>query len=401
MDWLNSTNTRPHLSVSLFIGLLLVAAHARPTGAQAVANAEENPHPKSIQVPGTGTYLTFGGFIKFDIIRDLDPIGNAFDFKANTIPIEETAASELGGRMGMSARETRFSLDVHSGIGHDKVRAYLEADFQGDGNSLKLRHAWGTWGRFLAGQTWTTFMDFAARPQTLDTGGLEGEIYLRQALLRWTQPVADDWKWIVAVENPSPELSIAPGLTGSARSTLPDLATNLSFDAGKTHFQAGGVLRQVRYEGGATDVDAGDMAWGISGSFRIPVAKPLDVMGQVYTGEGIGHYVASLEGQASDAFVDASGLTTLPVSGLVAGLEQRWGRSIRSGCSYSQATVDNEPRQPETAIRKAEDIRVSSIWTAAPPVDLGLEVLWGRIEHHDGGTGEAVRIMLSTIIRLN
>jgi len=401
MNWSHHRIPLSRLSMNLAIGLFLVAGLVHPAGAQTTASPEAKPNPKAIQVPGTEMYLTFGGFVKLDVIHDLDPLGNAYDFKVNTIPIDGTPAAEVGGRTSLSARETRFSLDVQSGADHDKVRAYVEGDFQGDGNSFRLRHAWGTWCHLLAGQTWSTFMDASIKPQTLDTGGLEGEVYLRQALLRWTQPVADDWKWAVAVENPSPELTLAPGLTGSARSTLPDLATNLSCDAGTVHLQAGGLLRQVRYEGGATEPDASEAGWGVSGSFKARATRSLELMAEAYTGEGLGHYVSSLAGQSSDAYVDASGLTTLPISGLVAGLIQTWNKSLRSGLSYSRATVDNDARQPATAIRKTEDIRVSTIWTAAPPVELGLEVLWGRLEHHDGGTGEAVRIMLSSVIRLN
>ena len=395
------TTFRVRALASLAALFILASGLVRPAGAQAPASPDANQHPKAIQIPGTETWLTFGGYVKLDLIHDLDPIGNAFDFKVNSIPIEGTSAAEVGGRTTLHARESRLSLDVQSGTGKAKARGFVEGDFHGDGNVFRLRHAYGTWNNLLAGQTWSTFMDVSARPQTIDLEGPDGEVFLRQALLRWTQPVSDSWKWTIGVENPSPELTIASGLTGSARGTIPDLATNLRYEAGKTHVQLGGLFRQVRYEGGAGGDDSSESGWGVSGSFKARVARPLDVMGQVYTGEGIGHYVSALEGQSADAYVDGSGLTTLPASGLVAGLVLHLSKVVRSGLSYSMVSVDNDVRQSATAIRKAEDIRADIIWTAAPPVDLGLEVLWGGLEQHDGGTGEAVRLQFATIVHLN
>jgi len=401
MSWLQPGISPFRTSMSVAAMFVIASGLTGSAIAQTPASPEANPHPKSIQIPGTETWLTFGGYVKLDLIHDLDPIGNAYDFKVNSIPIDGTSAAEVGGRTTLHARESRLSLDVQSGTGKAKARGFVEGDFHGDGNVFRLRHAYGTWNNLLAGQTWSTFMDISARPQTIDLEGPDGEVFLRQALLRWTQPVSGSWKWAIAVENPAPELTLGPGLTGSARSTLPDLATNLRYEAGKTHVQLGGLFRQVRYEGGAGGADASEAGWGVSGSFKARVARPLDVMGQLYTGEGIGHYVSALEGQSADAYVDGTGLTTLPASGVVAGMILHLSKTVRSGLAYSMVNVDNDPRQSATAIKTAEDIRADIIWTAAPPVDLGLEVLWGSLEQYNGGTGEAIRIQFATIVHLN
>ena len=72
----------------------------------------------------------------------------------------------------------------------------MEGDFFGaagnesvsNSNGLRVRHAYGTLGGLLAGQTWTTFSDVAAYPETVDFGGPVGVIFARQAQVRWTQP---------------------------------------------------------------------------------------------------------------------------------------------------------------------------------------------------------------------
>ncbi|WP_255211242.1 DcaP family trimeric outer membrane transporter, partial [Methylogaea oryzae] len=76
--------------------------------------------------------------------------------------------------------------------------------------SPSLRHAYGSLGRFLAGQTWSTFLNANALPELNDSGGSVGRIYTRQPLIRWTQPF-DGGDWQVALENPETTLTGANG----------------------------------------------------------------------------------------------------------------------------------------------------------------------------------------------
>ena len=45
---------------------------------------------------------------------------------------------------------------------------YIETDFYGSGSVLRLRHAYGSYGGLLAGQTWSTFVDDDNFPNTID-----------------------------------------------------------------------------------------------------------------------------------------------------------------------------------------------------------------------------------------
>ena len=56
-------------------------------------------------------------------------------------------------------------------------------------NTFRLRQAYGQLGRFLGGQTFTTFANIEASPATLDFEGAISTISPRRPQLRWTQPV--------------------------------------------------------------------------------------------------------------------------------------------------------------------------------------------------------------------
>ena len=77
----------------------------------------------------------------------------------------------MNGYVNFNAKETRFNFDVRSPTPVGNVRGFIEVDFYGSESTLHMRHAYGVIGNFLAGQTWSTFMDITARPVTIDFEG--------------------------------------------------------------------------------------------------------------------------------------------------------------------------------------------------------------------------------------
>ena len=110
-------------------------------------------------------------------------------------------------------------------------------------SGFRLRHAYGKVGNFLAGQTWSTFMDanWVLYPSTVDFGGPAGATFIRQAQFRWT--VADGLD--VTIENPENRIS---GQTH--RDTLPDVVVRYA-KAGKVSWQVAGLFQQFEVDGGA------------------------------------------------------------------------------------------------------------------------------------------------------
>ena len=105
-----------------------------------------------------------GGRIKLDVIRDFKPIGSEDSFDTRTIPVD---GSE-GTNSNIHAKETRLNLDIRGMAEERELRMFLETDFYGTSSALRLRHAYGSWGGLLAGQTWSTFVDEDNMPRTID-----------------------------------------------------------------------------------------------------------------------------------------------------------------------------------------------------------------------------------------
>ncbi len=347
----------------------------------------------TIRIPQADLTLTFGGYAKVSFIHDFDALGDTDEFKINSIPMAGTPEADLTGRTTIHARESRVNLEVKSGAG---FRAFVEGDFFGSGNAFRLRHAYGEYKHLLGGQTWSTFQDISARPHTLDFEGPDAEVFVRQAMIRWTQPLSKSWSWATAVENPSPDFAVPTTMTGVAKSSAPDLVTHLRVSGSRGHVQVAGILRQIRFDGQGTSPDLSELGYGVNATFALKTVGKDQLLGEVLAGEGIARYIEGFNGQHSDAVILAgAGINTLPVSSFVLGYIRHWSDRFKSGASYATAEVTTDPAQAGSAIERIRDARINLIYNPIRVVEIGGELLWGRRDNRDGSSGEARRVMFA------
>ena len=372
--------------------------HAAPT--QGKAATEKGVFPKSIPIPGTSASVGFGGYAKVDFIQDFDGIGNRDQFQANTIPVEGTAAADQGGGTNIHARETRFNVDFRAGEGH-KFRAFFEGDFFGTSNAFRLRHGYGEFGRVLGGQTWATFMDISARPLTVDYEGPDAEIFVRQAMIRYTRPLSDHWTWAVAVEDPEPQFAIPGTLTGTQRAEVPDVPTYFRYEKTRGHVQLAAIYRQIRFDGEGGSPDADTSGFGFNGAFKVTTVGKDELMGQLAWGEGIGRYIEAFSGQNADAVLTTGEIDALEAMAAVLGYIHHWSPKAKSGISYAYAELDDDPGLGATEIARVDDARVNFVYTPYPLIDYAVELLWGSRENQDGTDGDATRLQFAVTYRFN
>ena len=167
--------------------------------------------------------INVGGRVKFDAIYNSRSSGgnsgsNGGDlsFLPGAIPLTGSGETD---QLSFDARETRLWLKGYSPSDYGEMAGYIEVDFSSAtaasnekvSNSFvpRLRHAYGTLGGFTLGQTFTTFLNVSAYPETNDLNGPVSIMNIRQPLIRYEHK--QEWgKWFIAMESPETTLTDLP-----------------------------------------------------------------------------------------------------------------------------------------------------------------------------------------------
>ena len=380
------------------------AADARPAAPAASNAVTAGDLPGSFKLPGSNTSVKLGGYVKLDaIFSDRSAgVGSTGDqeYEAGSVPVGPTAGANERNQVKLHARQSRLFLQTSTPSRWGDLATYLEFDlFGASGNEsvsnshgLRVRHAYGTLGHLLAGQTWTTASDPATYPETVDFGGPAGVVFARQAQVRWTEPFAGG-QWSVALENPETVVALPGGESFRADDDrYPDLAGNIKFATGWGKYSIAGLVRQLRVDSASAPASR-DQRWGgaIGVNGVIPIGKADDVRLSAYYGNAIGRYST---GFFPDALLDANSHIALPRQWLaMAAVRHFWAANLRSTVALSALQSSNpEGVTAGTANRSAASAHLNLIWSPTPQTNLGLEVLHASREVQNRQSGRLNRV---------
>ncbi len=266
----------------------------------------------------------------------------------------------------------------------------------------QLRHLYGQVYNVVVGQTWSTFVDPDAFPDTVDYELANSSVLTRLPLVRYIQPLNEQWQLNFGLEQPDSKVDAA-GSGGSAKDRAPDFGANVRWErAGLGHVQLSGVARVLGLSGGSSgsqEVFGGGL--NLSGAVRAFGRD--NVIGQLTYGQGIGRYGHDSSAFSTDAALDAGGdLVALPYFGSLVGYTHHWNDRLRSTLAYGYVTVDNQSGQAATAYHHTHYGALNLIWQPFPlkNLSLGLEGLYGVNEVKSGATGDDGRVQLGILYSL-
>jgi outer membrane DcaP-like protein len=370
--------------------------------------------PGSFTLPGSNTSIKLGGYVKFDavysdITQGVDAVANQQTVD-NAIPVgpDGTPADHKRGQLTLHARQTRLNLATSTPTSYGSMTTFIEGDFFGaDGNEsvtnsngFRIRHAYGTLGNFLAGQYWTNLFDENAYAETVEFGGPVGEIFIRQAQVRWTQPFAAG-EWSASMENPESLFAVsgAPLTAGSAtplrsdRDRYPDIIGRLKWKNQLGTFNAALIARNIRID----STTAADAKWGegVSLTEVIPMGNSDDFRANFNAGNAIGRY--QLAGFFPDGYVDATGKVRLArAKSAYAAYRHFWSPVLRSSLIVSASSTDTPGGGTFNGFDKsARSAHANLIFSPIPRVNLGMELIYEKRTVVDGDFGTLHRLQFA------
>jgi hypothetical protein len=383
----------------------LEAAQRKPDSSNAVtAGATKG----SFKIPGSDTSVTVGGYVKLDAIwsdksAGVDSVGDQ-QLNPNLVPVGPSAGRHKKDQVTFHARQTRLSLGTSTPTTYGELTTYVEGDFFGaDGNEsvtnsngFRVRHAYGSLGSFSAGQYWTNFFNEQAYPETLDFGGPVGEIFVRQAQVRWTRKfMGGDWS--VSAESPESVLAV-PGSATTFRSDsdhAPDFTGRVKFAVGGGTYSAGVLARNIHVDSAAApSATSGKWGGAIALTGIIPALGRDDLRFDLNAGNAIGRY--QNPGFFPDGYLNAAGQLELArqASGFIS-YRHFWTPALRSSLVLAAAN-SNPPGGTSSGINKSDrSEHLNLIWSPLPAVNLGAELIHAERTVVGGDQGTLNRIQLS------
>lgn len=343
--------------------------------------------PGSILLPGTQISVRPGGFFKFDLIHDWEPIGSTDQFNPRTIFTD----GRTGENTVMQGKASRFNLDFRSPSELGEVKGFVEGDFFNSSATFRLRHAYIQMGGLTAGQTWTTFTHIEALPETLDLESPVSFLVTRQGLVRWTIPLGERWEMAAALENPFTQLSADPQLSGwTPVQSTPDLVGRFRYTADWGQFQVAGLFRRLGARDPAQEIFY-DSAAALNFTGFVRNGDRDRFIYQVIFGDGAARY------RGGDDLV--AGTAGLPVTrsgfGWLAAYTHYWNDRWRSTGVYNVVDGTTDSAQSPSAISNTDYLAANLIFSPSSKIDVGAEYLYGSRHDRSGASGVDHRIQVS------
>lgn len=345
--------------------------------------------------------LTYGGYVKLDALysdySDGNPSGGSIGrdwYVPSTTPVNGESED---GVLDMHAKQSRFFFATAADIGEHKVGSRFEFDFMlspggnervSNSYNPRMRHAFITYDNWLFGQTWTTFQNPGALPDTVDfIGPSESTIFVRQAQVRYTSG-----PWAFALENP--ETSVyAPGggaLSTTDSNSLPDATARYNYTADWGNIYIAGLLRQLKIDDAATGSDDDDVGYGLSVSGKVNVFERDDIRFMASVGSGMGRYIGL--NYAAGASQNLNGdISALDSWGAYAFYRHVWNDEWRSTIGGGYLDVDNDNAAGPTANKTASSIRANIIYSPIKQLSLGFELSYAKRELENNDDGDFTR----------
>ncbi len=357
---------------------------------------------------GKHTYK-FGGFIKataqFSDYSDGDLGANSGlrDFYIpSVIPVEGPGVEGESQDFDFSAKESRINFkSTHALDNGSTLTTFIEMDFllppggnERVSNSYnpRLRHAFFKYDNWLFGQTWSTFQDVGALPESADfLGASEGIIFERQPMVRYTKG-----SFQIALENPESTINPnnAAGRIVTDDNSTPDLVLRYNHKANWGHISLAGLVRQLEYNQGPNNEES-TSAVGVSVTGKFKVGAKDDIRFNFATGSGLGRY-AGLNLFKGAVIDNTGGLEAIDSTHASVAYRHFWNNTWRSNFIYSTATADNDTNLTGIdVIESTSSFQVNLLVSPVPKVTLGVGYLSATKTLENSNEGELGRLIFT------
>src|SRR5690606_30868572 len=139
----------------------------------------------------------------------------------HTVALEDAAAKRATkDRSDSTLTATRMGFDVSTPLDEKSLKGKIEVDCRSGENkdTVRLRHVYLNYDRWLIGQTTSTFLSTETAPEMLDFNTALGGGTTRNPMVRYSQPINAETMYFLSLEK------------GNDENRLPLLAGKVKYD---------------------------------------------------------------------------------------------------------------------------------------------------------------------------
>ncbi|WP_180023179.1 DcaP family trimeric outer membrane transporter [Acinetobacter sp. YH1901134] len=341
--------------------------------ARPVAPPPQPATPAASLKSKTGADVSLYGFVRGDANYIIEGADNDF----NNV---HTSKEEARDKLRATAKTTRFGLDFTAPVGGDnKVGGKIEVDFNGSGETIRLRHGYLTFNNWLFGQTTSNFLSSHA-PEMIDFNTNLGGGTTRIPQVRYNYKLAPDTQLFVSAEEGDSKGTVAADPTYR----LPNLTAKVTqgFAAGKGTASARALVENYK----SKTADDTETAWGVAAGASYAVTDQLKLNGDVSYTEGNSNYLYGSNSAYSvvDGNIEQNKFTAVQV-----GATYKFNEKLRSTLAYGALFADDgsayaKDASNSNANEEAQQAWINFIYAPVKPVELGLEYVNGKRKNFAG-----------------
>lgn len=336
------------------------------------------------------------GGVRVNGYYDFSGMTSTEGFLPYDIPVGEQQIDDLSS-VYIGARQSRFGIEgeANTKVGH--IRTYMEVDFASTTSSFwRLRHAYAEWNYFKIGHTWSTFMDNASLPTTVEFEGPNSSLSKRHGLIRYERKYGEQSIVGVSIEAPvsdyfNPADSL---LEGKNKQGNFDIAGRYKHLQKWGHIQLAGIFRRIDYlNDDQIDVLYG---WGILLSSVYKLNEKNTFYTQYSLGESIANYYVGFSNRQLDAVYDpkADNMTRKFIQGGFLTYTHIFSPVWRFSATFGVSYLEVKEFEPAETFKSSRYLAANIFYYPIETINIGLEYTAGSRTNKDDQTGQATRISM-------
>ncbi len=297
----------------------------------------------------------------------------------------------------IGARQSRFGVEGTANTKVGKIKTYMEVDFASTAGSFwRLRHAYAEWNFWKMGYTWSTFMDNASLPQTVEFEGPNSSLSKRHGLVRYERKLKTQNILGISIESPNADYFNPQDtlIDNASNHRNLDLAARYKYFNKIGHIQVAGILRRIDF------LDQGKMnaqlGWGILLSSTVHLNEKNIINAQYSVGKGIAYYYVGFSNRQLDAVYNpnTSNMVLTGISGGFINYSYRYNPSWIFSVIAGTSRIKNEEFEPGETFKSSQYFGANIFYNPIETINLGLEATYGSRKNLDNQKGNATRISM-------